>query len=267
MSAIGKTSPSRPKRNAQPKGVEINAAAPVGSTAPAGGLRPMGGYDAAFLTNTPEAAEIVLVRHGEQNFDFSLTVGGLVDPPLSERGQRQAKLVGERFKGHKIDALYSSNLKRAYDTGAQIASHHLQLEHIVDSNLREVEIFRDLPGDQTPLEAIGRRQLLGMRYRMQSEKRWDAYGFSESSLEFRTRVVTTIEGIIAEHPGQRVVIACHGGVIAVYTAHILGLAQDMWFRPGHTSVHLVRALGTVRAIDFVGDMNHLQSVDPALVSY
>ena len=223
-------------------------------------------YDSAFLTNIEGVTELLLVRHGEQEINHLSTAGEMVDPPLSARGRRQAELVGERFIGEHIDVVYASNLKRAYDTGAAIATHH-GLSPIVDPQLREIEVFRDLPRDRTPLESIGRRQMLGMRHRMQTEKRWDAYGFSESSAEFHSRVVTTIEGILADHPGEKVVIACHGGVISKYLGHLLRLQEDMWFRPGHTSVALVRAKGLVRAIDFVGDTHHLKEVDAGLVSY
>ncbi len=243
---------------------ETHASSPVPNSAPP--KRIISAYDNAFLTNIEGVTELFLVRHGEQDISHLSTAGEMVDPPLSERGQRQAQLVGERFKNEHIDVVYASNLKRAYDTGKAIADHH-GLEPIVDTELREIEVFRDLPPDKTPLDALGRRQMLGMRHRMQTEKRWDAYGFSESSAEFHSRVVTTIEGILAEHPGERVVVACHGGVISKYLGHLLRLQEDMWFRPGHTSVAMVRAKDVVRAIDFVGDTHHLKEVDASLVSY
>lgn len=243
-----------------------NARVSTDTVTPSAPKRPMSPYDHAFLTNIEGVTEVYLVRHGEQQLDGAVTAGELVDPPLSARGRRQAELVGDRFKSEQIDVVYSSHLLRAHDTGKAIAGHH-GLDPIIEPELREIEVFRDVPQSQTPLEAIGRLQLLGMRHRMQTEKRWDAYGYSESSAAFHARVVTTIEGIIAEHVGQRIVIACHGGVISMYTGHLLRLQEDMWFRPGHTSVNLVRAKGTVRAIDFVGDLHHLKQADPALVSY
>ena len=245
------------------KGNETTAA-PVGGATPS--RRPVSPYDNAFLTNVKDVTEVFLVRHGEQDIDHAATAGELVDPPLSLRGRRQAELVGERFARERIDVVYSSNLRRAHETGLAIAGHH-GLPTIVDPLLREVEVFRDLPPDKTPLDALGRRQLLGMRHRMQTEKRWDAYGFSESSAAFRSRVVTTIEGIIAEHPGERIVIACHGGVIGTYTAHLLRIPEDMWFRPSHTSVNRILAKEGVRAIDFIGDVHHLKGADASLVSY
>ena len=58
---------------------------------------------------------IYLIRHGRQN-----STDCNVNVPLSAEGIRQAELLGERMKNYKIDALYSSDLKRAVET-AQVA--------------------------------------------------------------------------------------------------------------------------------------------------
>jgi probable phosphoglycerate mutase len=54
---------------------------------------------------------------------------------------------------------------------------------------------------------------------------------------FSAAVVGGLEEVIAAHPGQRVAVFCHGGVINVWTAHILGMAPRLFFEPGYTSVH------------------------------
>jgi hypothetical protein len=61
--------------------------------------RPPNVFDRAFLTGIEGVTEIVLVRHGEQYVpDWrGGPVGDIVDPPLSERGEAQARLVAERF--------------------------------------------------------------------------------------------------------------------------------------------------------------------------
>ncbi len=46
-----------------------------------------------------------------------------------------------------------------------------------------------------------------------------------------------LEEIVEAHPGQRVAVFCHGGVINVWTAHVLGMAPRLFFEPGYTSVH------------------------------
>jgi broad specificity phosphatase PhoE len=106
-----------------------------------------------------------------------------------------------------------------------------------------------------------------VRERMMVERRWDVYPYSESSAEFRKRVVNAIEGIAASHEGERVVVACHGGVINVYLAHHLGIDYDMFFRPAHTSINVVLAgHHGVRALRTLGDVHHLAG-EPDLVTY
>ncbi len=81
-------------------------------------------FDSAFLTDVHDATELVLVRHGQQDLPPMGTgpIGSHVDPPLSAIGKEQARLVGERFKGERVDTVYASNLQRAYDTAAAIAA-------------------------------------------------------------------------------------------------------------------------------------------------
>jgi 2,3-bisphosphoglycerate-dependent phosphoglycerate mutase len=226
-------------------------------------------FDVAFLTGVEDVTTLVLVRHGQQDVaDYGRgAVGDLIDPPLSEIGRRQAELVGKRFAEGPVDVVYASNLRRAYDTGMEVARHHL-LAPIVLEDLREVEIFRDIPPEQSAVDFIGRDLMLGVRERMIAERRWDVYPYSESSFDFRKRTVNAIEAIAAGHRGQRVVIACHAGVVNAYIGHAIGVAEDMFFRPAHTAVNvvLVGAHGA-RALQSLGDVHHLTEVDATLVTY
>lgn len=227
-----------------------------------------GALDVAFLTGAEGVTELVLVRHGQQDLPDmrGRPVADQVDPPLSELGRRQAQVVGERMATERVDAVYASNLQRARDTAAAIAAHHGHAVTVLE-DLREIEVFRDVPPDRSALEVIGRTRLMGARQRMIVEKRWDVYPLSERSDEFRHRVVTALEGIAALHPGQRVVVGCHGGVINAYIAHLLGVRADMVFRPAHASVSVVLARDTIRAVHSLNQVHHLASVDPALVTH
>lgn len=215
-----------------------------------------GSFDMAFLSNREDVTELLLVRHGQQEYDLNGPVSGFVDPPLSAIGRTQARLVGEGLSTERIDVVYASPLQRALDTGREIARHH-RLEVQVLDDLREVEVFRDIPGDRTPVEYIGRQVLAGVRQRMAEEKSWDVYPYSESSHDFNKRVVNAIEGIIMTHPGQRVVIACHGGVINAYAGRVIGSKYDMFFRPSHTSISVVAAAEGRRALYRLNDVHHL----------
>lgn len=225
-------------------------------------------FDRAFLTDVEGVTQVVFVRHGEQYVPNQRTgpVGEMVDPPLSERGQQQAKLVGERFSTEKVDAVYSSPLRRALETGQQIARHH-RLEPIVMHDLREVEVFRDMPADQSAADYMGVPLLLGIRERMIREKSWDVYPYSESSFEFRRRTVNAVEAIIAVNEGKRVVVACHGGVINAYIGHIIGTPFDMFFRPAHTSVSIIAAGEGIRAVHSLNDTHHLTTPEGSFVSH
>jgi broad specificity phosphatase PhoE len=180
----------------------------------------------------------------------------MIDPPLSDLGESQARLVGMALSTERIDAVYASPLRRALETGREIARHH-RLETRVLPDLREVHVFRDIPPDKRPTDVLDAQVLAGIRERMLNEKSWDVYPHSESSHEFRRRVINTIEGIIISHPGDRVVIACHGGVINAYVGHIIGSRYDMFFQPAHTSINLVAGGEGRRALHYLNNTQHL----------
>lgn len=225
-------------------------------------------FDRAFLTGVEGITELIFVRHGEQHIadPRSGPVGETFDPPLSERGEQQAKVVGERLSVDRIDVVYASPLKRALETGRQIARHH-RLEPVVVDDLREVEVFRDIPADRSAIDFLGQGLLLGIRERMLREKKWDVYPYSESSFEFRKRTVNAIESIIAQNEGKRVVIACHGGVINAYVGHIIGVDYDMFFRPAHCSISIVFSGHGARALQSLNDVHHLRTNEWTLVSH
>lgn len=225
-------------------------------------------FDRAFLTGIEGITQLIFVRHGEQYIADARDgpFGETIDPPLSELGRRQADLVGARLSTLHIDAVYASPLKRAADTGTAIARHH-RLKPIVVHDLREVEVFRDIPADKSAIEFLGVPFLTGLRERMLHEKKWDVYPYSEPSFDFHKRVVNAVEAIIAGNEGKRVVIACHGGVINAYLGHVVGTPYDMFFRPAHTSIHVVAAGGGVRAIHSLNDVHHLETAEGSFVSH
>ncbi|MBK8559867.1 histidine phosphatase family protein [Candidatus Amarobacter glycogenicus] len=175
-------------------------------------------------------------------------------------------MVGERLSVDRIDVVYASPLKRALETGRQVARHH-RMEPIVVDDLREIEVFRDIPADRSAVDFLGQGLLLGIRERMLREKKWDVYPYSESSFDFRKRTVNAVESIIAQNEGKRVVIACHGGVINAYVGHIIGVDYDMFFRPAHCSISVVFSGQGVRALQSLNDVHHLRTNEWTLVSH
>ena len=220
-----------------------------------------------FLLAQPEVTELALVRHGQQQLPASpvFTPAEWVDPPLSAVGRSQAELVGKAFAERSVDVVISSHLSRALETARAIAGHH-GLEPVVLEDLREVETYRDLADGASPADALPEPFWRGVQERFPSERRWDLVPFGESSAELRHRVVSTIEGLLAIHRDANLVVVCHGGVINAYLAHLLGIAEDMFFLPAHTSVSRVRRLGARRALHSLNDRDHLTS-DTGLLTY
>jgi broad specificity phosphatase PhoE len=222
--------------------------------------------DRAFLTNIDDVAEVILVRHGQQRFPENLsaaTPADWRDPPLTELGDLQAAATGRHLAGERLDAVYASPLKRALATGEAIAAAH-QLGVSVLPELEEIHMFGDMPANKTAMDQVGPLLLAGYRERFARLRRWDVYPHTETSLEFRRRVNAAIEGIVAAHQGETVAIACHGGVINAYLAEILGLSEDMFFRPAHASVHRVLAKDDRRVILCLNEVRHLVTAEDLL---
>ena len=228
--------------------------------------RPSTAIDRAFLTDYPDVGHLVLVRHGQQQWpdpDTS-TSGDWVDPPLSDLGRRQAEAVGAFLADEPASAIYSSQLLRANHTGQAIADHH-ELDVTVVPSLEEFRMFEDLPPDKRALDVMEPLVLDGARERFFQTLSWDAYPHSEPSQDFRRRVGYSLEGVMAAHPGETVIVACHAGVINVFLALILGLDIDFVFRPAHASVHRIRFGNGRRVIESLNDHAFLRSDD--LLSY
>ena len=71
------------------------------------------------------------------------------------------------------------------------------------------------------------------------EGRWEDFG-GENPAVFRARLVPCSTAIVAATRASRVAVVCHGGVINVYLAVVLGLDRHLWFDPGYTSISRVR---------------------------
>ena len=82
--------------------------------------------------------EIILVRHGETEFNAAETFRGRADVPLNETGLKQAKLLGEYLSREKINVVYSSPLQRAVKTAEAIAAPQKLKVKIVE-NLNDID--------------------------------------------------------------------------------------------------------------------------------
>ncbi len=165
--------------------------------------------------------ELVLIRHGlpERRGDTS-------DPPLTPEGRDQAGRVARHLANERIDAVFSSTMIRAVQTAepyAQWAKHDIQQREGI------VEFDRGT-GAYMPMEELKRDDY----------EAWKAFvsgGYQMDINAFQRDVVETLEEVVKTNSGKRVAVFCHGGVINVWTAHVLGMAPRLFFEPVYASIH------------------------------
>jgi 2,3-bisphosphoglycerate-dependent phosphoglycerate mutase len=194
--------------------------------------------------------ELLLVRHALPI--RRELVEGVADPELSESGLRQAEHLAQYLSSEPIDAVYSSPMQRARQTAAPIAAAHA-LPVTIDAGLAEF--------DQNSPEYIPVEEL-----KAANDPRWialvaGAWDSDETDANFRARTIGSIESIVERHPGQRVIASCHGGVINLYLAHILGLADSTrgFFYPNYTSINRVAAASSgERSVVTINETSHLR---------
>jgi len=212
----------------------------------------------SFLPSLEGVCELLLVRHGEQAFVADMPLAEGVDAPLTQLGRQQADAVGRRLAETAIDAVYTSTMQRARDTGLAVASHH-DLTISEHQSLREIHLWEQLPQDKGLVESLGQDELKRIMRAANRSRRWDSYPHAEPRDVFRTRVITELDRIAGDHVGERVVVACHGGVINAYLAHIMESELDTVCTVHHTSITIVRAMDDLRRVVQVNDHEHVKS--------
>ena len=194
--------------------------------------------------------EIVFVRHG-----LPLRVEletGIADPELAAEGHEQAAKMAAYLGVEDVEAVYASPLRRALETARPLCKV-LGLEAVVSEGVAE---FDRNSREYVPVEEL--RATNDPRWEKLLRGEWD--GVDEDPSIFKARVVATVEDMIARHPGGRVVVVCHGGVINQYLAHVLGIETHIgFFYPKYTSIHRVMAARSgQRSIVSINEASHLR---------
>ena len=193
--------------------------------------------------------ELILIRHGlpirQEN-----PAGAPADPPLSDEGRAQAEAVARWLAGEHLDALYASPLLRARQTAEPLARVHglaVEIEPGVIELDHESERY-------VPLEELKLEDPEAWRAMLTAE----GYGGVDLPA-FRRRVVLTLEAIAQRHPGGRVAVACHGGVVNAWASHLLQLEAPLFFEPAYTSVsRFLAASSGERSIRSLNETGHLR---------
>ncbi len=200
--------------------------------------------------------DLVLVRHAEPV--RIVDAEGPADPPLTERGRRQAAAVAAFLAEESFDAIYASPLRRARETADVIAEPH-GLDVAIEDGIAEYDRQSEF---YIPVEELKTSDdpEIQAHWRALAEDRLE--DVVADAATFRPRVVEAVERLVGTHPGQRVLAVCHGGVINVALAEILGLARSLWFEPAYASVHRVAASRAgIRTVVGLNETGYLRQID------
>ena len=151
---------------------------------------------------------LIVIRHGETAWNRERRLQGQLDIPLNDTGRAQARALAEALAGEPIDAIYSSDLGRAMQTAAPLAEV-LGLAVQPDPRLRE-RCYGALEG-MTYAEVA--EQLPEDFARWQARVPDYAPDGGESLLAFHERAVEAALALGRRHPGERIALVAHGGVL------------------------------------------------------
>lgn len=167
------------------------------------------------------ACNLIFVRHGQSLGNKVRSFLGHTNLDLSEIGYAQAEMTGKYLKDRKIDAIYCSDLIRAYHTALPLAKY----KNIVPEkreNLREIfagewenQLFDDL--------LINRKDSFGI---------WkENIGFAvpdggESVWDLRNRIIKEVTSIAEENDGKTVAIFTHATPIRTFFSFVRGMTRE-----------------------------------------
>ena len=153
---------------------------------------------------------ICFIRHGETDWNVAHRIQGQTDVPLNETGRSQALAMASNAAHYDFSAIYSSDLKRAFDTAEVVAKGRvLEVVPLVQLRERHFGIFQGL----TAAEGLQLNPAAHACY-VGRDLEYD-FELGESILDFADRVERAVNDLIKHHPDQTIAVVSHAGVLEI----------------------------------------------------
>ena len=203
---------------------------------------------------------LLLVRHGETDWNLTRRYQSHSDVPLNRNGIQQAQFLARRLSKERIDAIYSSNLWRTMETANYIAKEHTPVL-VVQSDPRWRELsFGNWDGlNHEEIEARWQIEI----------NRWyaDTVNFSppdgETLLQLSGRVRSAWDELQSRHKDETVLLVSHGGTIQVLLCMLLGMELNRHWqfhvKPAALTEISIYEAGAI--LDVFNDASHLKVLE------
>ena len=195
--------------------------------------------------------KLILIRHGETDFNRKKRYSGFKDIPLNSKGKRQAGKLHKRLKDDEVHKVYASDRSRAMQS-ARIVFKDRLIESL--AGLREIHfgIFEGL----TYKEIMKKYPVVYKKW-LKDPFRVKIPG-GESLIDLRIRVVRELKNIMAKNKNKTVAVVCHGGPISIFVNHILR-SKDFWkYIPKSASLSIIEHKNGKSKIRSLNDTLHLK---------
>ncbi|WP_100398021.1 histidine phosphatase family protein [Bacillus sp. FJAT-44742] len=176
--------------------------------------------------------DLFLIRHGESEGNRAGKLQGCQDFPLSVEGKKQALLLGQFLKSTKLDALYSSDLSRAYETAKAIEKYQ-DVPIIASEAYREIHLG--------PFEGKTREEIY-KEFPDMRNKNLLTSGIegTEQVGVITERCQQLLNGLSEKHQEKTIALVSHGGFLSIFLMFLM-LGDDWYqfhrpFRLGNTGV-------------------------------
>jgi broad specificity phosphatase PhoE len=200
---------------------------------------------------------IILVRHGETEWNRLHRFQGRSDQPLNAKGHKQAQALASALKEETITAIYSSPLRRAMETALHIGRFHPSAQFIKESGLMEMNL-----GEFEGMAA----QHWAERF-LEFRKSWEqnpatlAMPGGESLQEVQHRAIDVLKRILDCHPPDSTLLICSHNFVIVSLlcfASKTSLDQFREMRQDTAALNVISSQGTDFRVEKINDKKHLE---------
>lgn len=200
--------------------------------------------------------DLILIRHGETDWNKEGRCQGFSDIPLNNEGVRQAEALALSLRGRGLKAVYSSPLKRAYDTALRIARYH-ELDVVTEDGLKELNqgLIEGLTQEEIS------RKFAGLLESWRSDAGSVAMPEGESLEDLRRRAWSSVERIIGENPNGEVAVVGHNltNLVIICNAFGVRLSDFRKFRQDMNAVSIIRCVDGKFSLQLLNDTCHLKA--------